>query len=63
MSFGLLHVAPALPEFLATYPEMSVDLHLSDAMVDLIGEGFDAAIRIAILPERKALRIGDALAL
>ena len=34
-----------------TPPEVSVDLHLSDAMVDLIGEGFDAAIRLAVLPD------------
>ncbi len=50
MSFGLLHVAPLLPEFLAMFPEVSIDLHLSDAMVDVIGESFDAAIRIAVLP-------------
>jgi DNA-binding transcriptional LysR family regulator len=35
MSFGMMHIAPLLPEFLAAHSEVSVDLHLSDAMADL----------------------------
>jgi DNA-binding transcriptional LysR family regulator len=50
MSFGTLRIAPLLPEFLAAFSEISIDLHLSDAMTDVIGEGFDAAIRIAVQP-------------
>ena len=51
MSFGLRWVAPLLPDFFRLYPDVSVDLHLSDAKVDLIGDGFDAALRIAVLED------------
>jgi DNA-binding transcriptional LysR family regulator len=51
MSFGLRMVAPILPEFLALYPEVQVDLHLSDETIDMIGEGFDVALRIGVLPD------------
>lgn len=51
MSFGLRWVAPLIPDFLQRYPSITVDLHLSDATVDLVGDGFDAALRIAVLED------------
>ena len=51
MSFGLAYVAPAMPDLLRAFPQLSIDLHLSDAIVDLIGGGFDLALRIAALAD------------
>lgn len=51
MSFGITNVAPLLAEFLAAHPGIEVDLHLSDARVDIVAEGFDVALRIAELPD------------
>jgi DNA-binding transcriptional LysR family regulator len=51
MSFGTHWVAPILPDFFRQYPDIAIDLHLSDEKVDLIGDGFDAALRIAVLED------------
>jgi DNA-binding transcriptional LysR family regulator len=50
-TFGWMHVAPAVPEFLARYPGLAVDLSLSAAHVNLVEEGLDLAIRIGILAD------------
>ena len=46
MSFGLLHVAPALPAFAAQYPEIEIELSLGDQLQDIVEAGFDMALRI-----------------
>ena len=51
MSFGQRHLAPAIGGFLERYPELRLDITLSDRFVDLIGEGYDVAVRIAALPD------------
>lgn len=43
--FGIHQLLPALPEFLRRYPKVTVDLSLSDALVDLVSERTDIAIR------------------
>lgn len=50
-SFGMLRLAPAISDFTARFPEVSVELVLSDRIVDLIDEGFDLAVRVEPLPD------------
>jgi DNA-binding transcriptional LysR family regulator len=51
MSLGLLAIAPVIADFLVLNPGIEIDLHLSDARVDIVAEGFDIALRIATLPD------------
>lgn len=51
MSFGILHLAPVIGEFMKRYPRVNVDLDLNDRSVDLVEEGFDMAIRIGRLKD------------
>lgn len=46
MSFGILHLAPAIGEFQKIYPDLMVDMHLDDRKLDIVEEGFDVAVRI-----------------
>lgn len=51
MSFGIQHLAPALPEFLERHTGIAVEMRMDDRIVDVVEEGFDLAIRIAALKE------------
>lgn len=49
--FGRLHIAPHLPEFLRRYPEIDIDLTLTDHFVDVIEEGSDVVVRVGGLSD------------
>ncbi|WP_114953891.1 LysR family transcriptional regulator [Sphingosinicella terrae] len=51
LSFGIMHLAPALTDFAAAHPKVELDVEFEDRTVDLTGGGYDLAIRIGSLPD------------
>jgi DNA-binding transcriptional LysR family regulator len=51
VTFGTEALMPALAEYLERYPQVSVDVALSDRVVDLLEDGFEVAVRIGQLPD------------
>lgn len=51
MSFGNFHLAPVLAELAMRHPELEVNCSYSDRLTDVVGEGFDAAIRLGVLSD------------
>lgn len=49
VAFGESQIVPIVPEFLDRYPEVTLELSLSDGVVDLVEEGFDLAVRMGKL--------------
>jgi DNA-binding transcriptional LysR family regulator len=50
-AFGMHQLAPAIPRFQALYPEVEIDITISDEMLDAVEERFDLALRIGPLDE------------
>ncbi|MGA7777222.1 MAG: LysR family transcriptional regulator [Paraburkholderia sp.] len=51
MSFGMVHLSPLVAMFLKKHADVRFDMELSDRTVDVVGEGFDMAIRIGTLAD------------
>lgn len=51
VSFGMRHLMPVITEFLAAYPDVSINLVFEDRFTELVAEGYDAALRIGTLED------------
>jgi DNA-binding transcriptional LysR family regulator len=47
VALGVQHIVPLLAEFKRAHPKLRMDLDFSDSVVDLLGDGYDAAIRVS----------------
>ena len=61
VTFGRVVIAPRLPELLARFPRLELDLRLNDRLADLIHDGIDVAVRVGPIAEASliARRIGE----
>lgn len=55
LPIGIHVIAPSCPAFRALYPKVTLDLRLSDRIVDIVEQGIDVAIRIGDLPDSRLL--------
>jgi DNA-binding transcriptional LysR family regulator len=53
LGFGRRHIAPALSKFAGKFPDVEVQLHLTDRPVNLVEQGFDLQIRFGELPDAR----------
>jgi len=53
LGFGRRHIVPAISRFIQAYPEVEVQLHLSDRPPNLVEQGFDVAIRVGEIPDSR----------
>jgi len=58
MMFGRLHIVPVVAEFLARYPEIEINLVLTDRVMHLMDEHIDVAVRIGELPDSGLMATG-----
>jgi DNA-binding transcriptional LysR family regulator len=55
MSFGISHLAPALPDFMHRYPDVALEIDFDDEIIDIVGDGYDVALRISTLADSSLL--------
>ena len=55
ITFGRMYIAPLLPQIVASYPELSCELVLTDQLVDLVDDNIDLALRLTKAPPEDAV--------